>query len=38
MEFKVNEYITLKLEQNNSVIYLKHERFMQCTRLVAELD
>lgn len=32
-EFKVNEYITLKLEKGKSIIYIKGKRFLQCFRL-----
>ena len=32
-EFKVNEYITLRLEDGRTFIYLKDERFLQCFRL-----
>ena len=29
-EFEVNEHITLKLENNQTVIYINGERFNQC--------
>ena len=32
-EFKVNEYITLKLERNNTNIYVDGELFQQCKYL-----
>ncbi len=32
-EFNVNEYITLKLEDGKTNIYIKGEKFIQCIRL-----
>ena len=29
-KFKVNEYITLRLEGNKTIIYIKGEQFQQC--------
>ena len=34
MEFKVNEYITLKLENNETIIYVAGKRFQQCKFLL----
>jgi len=34
LEFKINEYITLKLEYNQTVIYVNNERFEQCKRIL----
>ena len=34
LEFKINEYITLRLERNQSVIYVNSERFNQCKRIL----
>ena len=34
LEFKINEYITLKLEHNQTVIYVKNERFNQCKKIL----
>ena len=34
LEFKVNEYITLRLEEGYTVIYTKGEEFIQCKQLV----
>ena len=31
--FKVNEYLTLKLENNTTIIYVKDQRFIQCKYL-----
>ncbi|MHA2366788.1 MAG: hypothetical protein ACXAC7_22750, partial [Candidatus Hodarchaeales archaeon] len=36
-EFKVNEYITLKLEQNRTFIYVAGRRFLQCKRLMINI-
>ena len=36
-EFKVTEYITLKLENNNTEIYLDGSRFMQCRSLLINI-
>ena len=36
-EFKINEYITLKLEDNKTIIYVKDEEFMQCKALLLEI-
>ena len=33
-EFKANEYITLKLESNKTVIYIKDKKFIQCKYLL----
>jgi len=32
-KFKVNEYITLKLEDDKTFIYIKDEKILQCFRL-----
>jgi len=29
-EYRINDYITLKLENNKTVIYLKKQKFVQC--------
>lgn len=36
-EFKVNEYITLKLEDDTTIIYVNNERFNQCKYLLLEI-
>lgn len=36
-EFKVNENITLKLENNNTFIYINGESFMQYIHLVLQI-
>ena len=36
-EFKVNEYITLKLERNKTFIYVNNERFNQCHYLLMNI-
>ena len=36
-EFKVNEYITLRLENGQSIIYLGGERFDQCKFLLLDI-
>jgi len=36
-EFKVNEYITLKLKRNKTVIYVVGKRFRQCKYLLLEI-
>jgi Leucine-rich repeat (LRR) protein len=36
-EFKVNEYITLKLEGNQTVIYVDGRKFIQCKKLVLNI-
>ncbi|MHA2182886.1 MAG: tetratricopeptide repeat protein [Promethearchaeota archaeon] len=38
LEFKANEYITLKLENNRTFIYVKGRRFLQCIRLVLNIN
>lgn len=35
-EFKVNDYITLKLENNTTVIYVDNKRFNQCKFLLMD--
>ena len=37
MEFKVNDYITLKLNQGKTDIYINGENFKQCKRLVINI-
>ncbi|TFF97630.1 MAG: leucine-rich repeat domain-containing protein [Promethearchaeota archaeon] len=37
-EFKVNEYITLKLEYGKTYIYVKGEEFMTCKYLLFNID
>jgi len=34
LEFKINEYITLRLERNQTVIYIKNEKFNQCKKIL----
>ncbi len=36
-EFKVNEYITLRLEENKTIIYVSGERFSQCKFLLLDI-
>ena len=36
-EFKVNDYITLKLEDNNTIIYVAGRRFRQCKQLILNI-
>jgi len=36
-EFKINEFITLKLENNETIIYVKSKKFRQCLRLVLQI-
>ena len=36
-EFKVNNFITLKLEQGKTFIYINERKFMQCIRLVLHI-
>ena len=35
--FKANEFITLKLEDNSTILYLNEERFNQCFRLLLKI-
>ncbi len=37
VEFKINEYITLKLENRETVIYVNGERFIQCKYLLLNI-
>jgi hypothetical protein len=37
MEFIVNEYLSLKLKRNKTIIYVNGKRFMQCIRLVLQI-
>ena len=34
LEFKINKYITLRLEQDHTTIYVNNERFDQCKRIL----
>jgi len=36
-EFKVNEYIKLKLEEKQTILYLKDEKFRQCRSLILNI-
>ncbi|MFX1258618.1 MAG: leucine-rich repeat domain-containing protein [Promethearchaeota archaeon] len=36
-EFKINEFITLKLEKGKTVIYVNNEKFLQCKYLLIEI-
>ncbi|UCC19893.1 MAG: zinc-ribbon domain-containing protein [Promethearchaeota archaeon] len=36
-EFKINEFIKLKLENGKTVIYVKDEKFLQCKYLLIEI-
>lgn len=36
-DFKINDYITLKLENNETIIYVKGERFKQCKSLLLNI-
>ena len=36
-QFKVNEFITLKLEKGKTVIYVNNEKFLQCKYLLIEI-
>jgi len=37
LEFKINEYITLKLEQEHTEIYLLGKHFIQCKYLLLNI-
>ncbi len=37
LEFKVNDYITLKLKNGKTVIYIKKKPFINCKRLVLQI-
>jgi len=37
LEFRVHEFITLKLEENKTVIYVAGEKFRQCSKLILEI-
>ncbi len=37
-EFKINQYIDLKLEEGKTNIYIKNEKFIQCKFLLLEID
>ena len=36
--FKINEYITLKLEENKTVIYVKKKQFLNCKHILLNLS
>ena len=36
-EFKIDDYITLKLEENKTIIYIAGERFRQCKFLLLNI-
>ena len=35
--FKVNEFITLKLVNNETIIYVNEKKFLQCIRLILQI-
>ncbi len=37
-EFKISDFITLKLEKNETFIYVKKKRFIQCIRLALTIS
>lgn len=37
VEFKVNNFITLKLENKKTIVYVKDKKFLQCKQLVLEI-
>lgn len=37
-EFRVNDYITLKLEDSKPNLYVKGEEFIQCKRLILNIS
>ena len=37
LKFKVNEYISLRLENQMTNIYVKSERFSQCKHLILQI-
>ncbi len=37
LEFKINDFLTLKLENNKTFIYIKGKRFIQCIRLFLQI-
>ena len=36
-EFVINDFITLKLENNETIIYIRNERFDQCKFLLLQI-
>ncbi len=38
LEFKINEYISLKLEDERTIIYIKKMRFLQCKYLLLNIQ
>ena len=38
VEFEINQYITLKLENKRTVIYVNHIRFLNCIRLALNIQ
>ncbi|MFX1257698.1 MAG: leucine-rich repeat domain-containing protein [Promethearchaeota archaeon] len=37
-EFKINDFLTLKLENNKTIIYVTGERFIQCKSLILDIS
>ena len=37
IEYKINDFITLKLEKGKTVVYVKDEKFLQCKYLLIEI-
>ncbi len=37
-EFKINEYLTLKLKNNKTIIYIKDKEFLHCKYLLIEIS
>jgi len=38
LEYKINEFLTLKLEEGRTQVYVKGKRFLQCKRLVLNIS
>ncbi len=36
-KFKINDFITLKLENDETIIYIKNEKFIQCKFLMMKI-
>ena len=38
LEYKINDILTVKLEDGQTYIYVKNKRFLQCIRLILDIE
>lgn len=38
LEYKINDILIVKLEDGQTYIYVKNKRFLQCIRLILDIE